>query len=393
MLKRIIAVTILALCLLVLSASAVDQLTPFLREHYTPLDITELDLSLIAEDLAENEIILSGAEFHGTQATYELQCHLTIALHQQAGVKYLLLGIGHATGQMYNTYLQTGDQNLLDQVHSDIGFSSRSCHEHRQAWEELCQYNQALAPEDRLTVIGIDLEYQPQTAVRYLRSLSTDKDLIPAPASSLNTPHALDQYVTTLEIDLARRETKYREALGENYEDFVLVVQNLRDTVTANLGEDFYAFREEVMYKNFLRAYASHPRGKYFGQFSMDHIYQRKVDSALLKGADSLAMQLNRDDSPVQGKVLSIAAMYLDSVFRFAFGRYYNADLEQEHFTHEFPFRRLADGPYTLFKLEGEDSPFQRSPFTIKKPHGGVTTDYYQYLLVLKSGPTSPNKK
>ncbi|MGI6365985.1 MAG: hypothetical protein ACOX2G_09745 [Bacillota bacterium] len=392
--KRIIGVAVLAICFLVLSASAVDQLTPFLRENYTPLDIDALDLSLMAEDLAESEVILSGAEFHGTKATYQLQSRLTIALHRQAGVRYLLLGIGHATGQLYNTYLQTGDPDLLDLIQSEIRFTSASCHEHRLAWEELSQYNLSLAPEDRLTVIGIDLEYQPHTAAYYLSSLSSDKDLVPAPDSYLGTPHALDQYVTALELDLARRETKYREALGENYEEYVLVVKNLRDTVTANCSDDFYAIREGMMYQNFLRALTSHPRGKYFGQFSMDHIYQRQAGPSILEGSHRLAMYLNRDDSPVQGKVLSIAAMYIDSVFRFNYGRYYTADLKQDFFIDELAFLNLTDeNAYTLFRLEGEDSPFERAPFTIRKPYGGTTTDYYQYLLAIRSGPTSSNKR
>lgn len=379
--------------MLILSSSTVDQLSAFLRDNRFPLDIDRLDLSVMAKDLEDCEVILSGAEFHGTIATYQLQYSLATALHQQAGVKYLLLGIGHATGKMYDAYINNGDQELLDLIQSEIKYSSASCLQHRQAWENLYQYNQDLAPEDRITVIGIDLEFQPHTAFHYLSFLTNGNNIVPAPDEYLGTPQSLDKYVTKLENDFSSRKAIYLEALGDNYEEYSLVLKNLRDTVTANIGENFYAIREGMMYENFLRTYEGYPPGKYFGQFTMDHIYQHQTNTSLLEESPSLGMYLNSDDSPVQGKVLSIAAMYFESVFRFNYGRYYTARLKQNYFSDELIFRNLAqENTYTLFPLVGEDSPFTRDPFTIKKPYGGVTTDYYQYILVIiESGSTSSN--
>ncbi|WBW96494.1 hypothetical protein [Oceanirhabdus sp. W0125-5] len=39
----------------------------------------------------------------------------------------------------------------------------------------------------------------------------------------------------------------------------------------------------------------------------------------------------------------------------------------------------------TLFKLHGKDSPFNNKHYFIKSPYGGVTTEYFQYLILVKN--------
>lgn len=390
--RRKLCIFSIIVFILITSASVVDQLTPFVTTNHTPLDIANMDLSIMSEDLEDCAVILSGAEFHGTTATYDLQYALTTALHQQAGVRYLLLGIGHATAQIYNLYLESGNHEFLDMVMSEIRYSSSSSFEHRQSWERLLEYNQGLPAEERLTVVGIDLEYQPYTAIRYMNFLTGTQSLVPQPEAYLGTPAALDSYVQTLRQDFETRQEEYRTALGENYAEFIIVLDNLTDTVAANFDDDFYDFREQILYANFLRAYELNP-GKYFGQFTMEHVYQNQAGTSNMEGLDRLAMYLNRDDSPVEGQVISIAAMYVDSVFRFYYGRYYNSDIIQDYYTDGLIFRTVSEADYTLFRLTGKSSPFNRGTFTVRRPYGGVTTDYYQYLLVIKnSKPTSANK-
>lgn len=393
--KKYLTACFLLIIIFLASASTPDLITPYLPGNYSSLDIENLNLNLMAGDLDKHDVFLSGAEWHGSTAGYELQYAMTTALHQQAGIKYLLLGMGHATAQMINAYLQSGDETILDTVLEEIKFSNSSCYEHRLSWERLCQYNLTQPQEDRITVVGIDLEYQPYTAIAYLLGLpDADKLQLPLPDEYLGTPQALANYVSRLEQNVLNNTDAYRQALGEGYGELELVLNNLKDTVQANIAEDFYAVREEIMYANFLRAYSSLPPGKYFGQLTMEHIYQRQAGTPNMSGIDRLAMYLNRDDSPVQDRILSIAVLYENSRYRFFYGRYYEDEISNDYITDVLPFKLLAKTNYTLFRLNGEDSPFASRPYTVVGSTGGATTDYYQYLLIIRnSRPGSPNKK
>lgn len=389
--------TVLSICLIAIlvSSSQYDCLTPFLRENNTPLDLDQLDLSLMAQDFAANDVYLSGAEWHGTKASYSVHLALLKALHQQAGVRYMLLGTGYATGQMYNAYLQSGDEEILMLLHEAIRFSNSSNEEHRMFWKNLYQFNQTLPAEERITVIGIDLEYLPYVAIHYLLSLPGADQLSQLyPDRYLGTTENLDNYVSALQTEVAANQSMYQETLGESFAELEAVLNNLADTAAANRNPDFYTAREQVLYQNFLRTYQRFPQGKFFGQWTMEHIYQRPASTPVMARAERLGMLLNQEGSPVQDRVLSIAATYMNSKYRFYWGRFYELDIEEELLTDLNAFRELAKTDYTLFRLTGEGSPFSEEGYVVKEPFGWVTTDYFQYLLVIKNSlPTSPNSK
>jgi len=389
----------LAVFILIITAmpsSVPDLLTPFLLENTFPLDIDNLDLSPMADDLETCEVILSGALWHGTTANYELQYAMAVSLNQQAGVKYLLLEISYASSQLYNAYLQTGDEAILSRVHDSLKRTSSSNYEHRLFWEKLYQYNRALPQEDKICIVGIDLEEMPYIAVYYL-SILPGVDTLSLPDYSrypLYTPQGLSDYVSSLQENIAANETEYRQILGASYNELELVVQNLADTVQANIAKDYYAAREEIIYRNFLRAFSSNPPGKYYGQWTMEHIYQRGADTPIMGSAEKLAMYLNRPDSPVQGRVLSVSALYTESSYRLFYQRRYHFDTHNDYITDVKAFKDLARSDYTLFRLTGKDSPFSLRPYTVISPDGGgAATDYYQYMLVIKnSKPCNANK-
>jgi len=377
--RYIIAIVLFVIVLAMpVAESTRAVLGPYLVDNNYAIDPENPNLELMAEDV-EASVFLSGAEWHGTQASYDLQYAMLIGLHQMAGVNYFLLGEGYGTGQMYNMYLETGDPDLLDLIHEEIRFTNSSNHDHRVFWEKLFEYNQALPSEDRITVVGIDLEYQPNTA-RYYLSLLPGAEELPL----LRDVRAGRGDIRDLISDIAANEDDYRNILGDDFKHLEFVLHNL--TVTSGMdpsAPDFYQRREEAMYESFLRAHSHLPSGKYFGQITMEHIFQHKANTPRLGSTPTLAMLLNGEGSPVQGNVVSIAAMYVESEFRFYFGRYYTIDMEEDLLRDRGPFRDLAHNPYTLFRLNNEDSPFARDIFTIRHPYGGRTTDYFQYLLFI----------
>lgn len=384
---------ILFSCLFVfISGSEPNILAPYLAENNQSLDLENMDLSFLGADL-DCQVFLSGAQWHGTTANYDLHYAMLTALHKQAGVRYMLLDSGYATARVYNDYLQTGNPQLLKMGLDGIRFSNSSSNEHRLFWEKLYQYNQGLSPDDKILVIGLDVEFQIGTAINYLYFISDNQLGNYYPVTEyLGYTEALDRYVTGLKAKYQEEPELFENIFGDNLHDFECVLQNLTDTVAADLGPDFYADREKIMYANFLAAYNNDPQGKFFGHFTMEHIYQRQVKTGNLADADRLAMLLVQEDSPVRDGVVSIAAFYHDSDFRFYYGRYDKYMVFNSYITDLQPIIQSASGDYTLYKLNNADSPFTWDTHTIISPTGGAATDYYQYLLLIQnSQPTSPN--
>ena len=370
-------------------SSQADFLNVYLAENSLSLENGNFDLSIMGSDLSQT-VFLSGAQWHGTVANYDLQYSLLIALNRQAGVNFLLIDSGYTTGQIYNEYIQTGNSDLLREALDGVRFSNSSSDEHRLFWEKLCQYNQGLPPGERIQVAGIDLEYQIGTTLNYLDYIGGHRFLEAFPITEyLGNPEALQRHVAGIKTRYTENPTLFVEIFNSDLPRFEQAIENLEDTVQANLGNSFFTFREQKMYDNFLKVYNENPQGKFFGNFTMEHVFQQQVNIGELAGAERLGMLLQGDTSPVKDKVVSIGAYYRNSVFRFYYNRYERLKVYNSYIVDPLP---QPSEYFTLYKLTGEDSPFAWAPYTIPAPSGGVTTDYYQYLLMIRnSPPTSPN--
>lgn len=389
--KRVLVVLLACLSVFI-AGSQPNIVAPYLAKNCYSLDPSNMDLGFMGEDL-DCQLFLSGAKWHGTTYNYDLQYSMFTALNQQAGVKTMLLDSGYGTAQVYNDYLQTGNPEFLKMALDGIRFSSSSCDEHRMMWKKLYEYNQDLPPGEKLSIIGIDVEYQIDTAINYLNYISDNELGKHFPVTEyLGDPNVLAQYVSTLKTTYQEDPGLFKNIFANNLHHFEGTLVNLEDTVSANLNPDFYADREHIMYNNVLTAYYNDPQGKFFGHFSMEHIYQRHVREGNLANSDRLATLLIQEDSPFQGKVVSIAAFYHASEFRFYYGRYENYYVFNNFILDPLPMVQTATSDITMYMLTGENSPFTWDTHTVIKPTGGVTTDYYQYLMIIQNSQlTSPN--
>jgi hypothetical protein len=102
---------------------------------------------------------------------------------------------------------------------------------------------------------------------------------------------------------------------------------------------------------------------------------------------------MNGNDSPVKDKVLSIIYLYKNCMYM------NREDYSREHIDSykSADFNKYFMKPITLFKFKGENSPFENSliwPMTGQAAKDGVTTDYFQYIVVVvNSTPTDPLDK
>lgn len=92
------------------------------------------------------------------------------------------------------------------------------------------------------------------------------------------------------------------------------------------------------------------------------------------------------------GKVLSIAYVYHNCKYLYPTVRkdYVSSINTLDLKTKEF--KKLSNSSCTVFKLNGKNSPFNKEliwPISHKMPQGGVTTDYFQYLIVIKDSDSA----
>ena len=66
-------------------------------------------------------------------------------------------------------------------------------------------------------------------------------------------------------------------------------------------------------------------------------------------------------------------------------GKYqYREETSASHLNNMRILERYLDKDITIFKLNGKGSSFKEELYFVQDPNGGVTTDYFQYIVVNK---------
>jgi hypothetical protein len=310
-----------------------------------PLDLAQFDAKLL--DFRDKSIIFLG-ESHGIAINEDIDLALLKYLHREAGVRVYLCEFGYAAGFALNQYLQTGDEQILDYVMKASKGSVGWTRERREFYVKFRQWNQTLPAADRVRFVGVDVEHQRELAIKVLGAL-TGKGT--APAAIAETVAKLRQGdFASVADSLKQHRAEYGQMLLERFFDFELIATNIerRDEFYADHnGPKGAAVRERTMYETFLKVYARMGGGRWYGRWGSFHVLQSNS-----RDRERFAVMLNREGSPVAGKVLSILAMYRESTAMTAEYRTISAG-------SEFPVERFAGaakGPLTLFRLEKGDA-------------------------------------
>jgi hypothetical protein len=355
---------------------------------------------LEALDTSKYDIFLSG-EAHATRKNYDAELALIQYLHEKAGVRYILMESGFAATAYLNMYLQSGDQNIPLQIMAELAGTPSCNDETLEFWQKLYRYNESLPPEERLTAVGIDIEHQAVTAYLYMQLLLENKEIpqeieVPLKTITAFPPNLDDQGIAVamnkLRSDIDKNRSLYQECLGEDFYNFEFAVNNTLTGIKAydKSTKNFDAFREQAICSNFLSVYEHYGKGKYFGQFGSEHVFQSHCNTDYLSAdSDRLAILLNTSDSPVDGRVCTILYTYVTCS---AMNQNGSFDLSENSLAQAQILSDYGEsGSMTLFDLRAEGSPFGKNPIFIKPPANGVTLNYFQYLVLIKnSGACSP---
>ena len=361
--------------------------------------------------LKDNAVFLTG-ESHGVAINTRLSVEFLKYFNRRANVRYYLCEIGYSNGILLNDFLETGDEAILKKLYEPLKGTFGWNRQEYEKWKEIYEYNCKLPAGKKITIVGIDIEHQFENAIWGLYSLLPGKEppsaikplieklkYIYKAVSENRKDVELDdilQFSNELKDSFKRYQDVYEAYLADSLFDFQIINDNMLKANEAyaagdsSIKDEFNRIRDTSMYENFVKVYSHLPKGKYYGQFGNSHIYQRPMGTT-----NWLAYLLDKAESPVAEKVLSITYIYDNCTFlnKSESGRYAVDNLTTYSYGDGL-LQPYLQSDLVMFGLTGKNSPFEKSMkwYSIeKKPEAGVLTDYYQFILYIRgSQATEP---
>ncbi|MDV3429628.1 MAG: hypothetical protein LIR50_21970 [Bacillota bacterium] len=392
----------------------------YLEKNHSEIDTKACtNFNLLDEDINKNNVIIAG-EYKGVSKNYQIKLSLLKYLNEKHGVRYLLENIGYSEAYFLNQYLKSGDESILKALYFSTGkieyaFGDNDFQfkESYDFWKELRKYNLSIPDDKRIIVIGIGTESKEYTTLRFINLLmpvseppaeikpciKAYKDkcrkkielenkfekIVTSPDEIDKTNEILHQLqdnneeiyksIEKLKKNMEINPEIYEKYLGSRYFDFEFVFNNTVNSYYDGIGINTF---DSDMYGNFKKIYSNLPPGKYFGQFNKDQVYRNIPIN--MDNHTRFAEFLNGSDSPVKGRVLSIAYGYENSKAILYMGE--NAETA-EPFDVDI-LKDISKSDTTLFKLNGDNSPFSKKTYFITANNDMNTTDYFKYIILIK---------
>ncbi|MBT2691935.1 hypothetical protein [Bacillus sp. ISL-55] len=397
-----------------------EKMTPieYLEGYHQSINTTNLndfsDLALLEEDLQTHKVFFTG-EFHSVADNFPTQTKLLFYLNQNAGVNYYLAELPFAFAEYINLYLQFGDEKILEYLAAESKNTHSEAAGHYQMYRDIYKYNQEQPEGRRIQYLGIDGDTLPNLALNYLGHLASMK-VIPTeisshfsslkdnihpdlPRNDQSTPE-LKAFIKSWKLEVNTNEELYKKAFGKDFDKFLFTLISIEnglkeiDANKKNYG-DFNVFREGVLKEAFSYWIGKLPsEAKFFGEWGRAHILLSMEESMLLNGTyttlvPTIAQYINEEVPQTKGRVLSIPYMYDQSFLN----PFRESEEDSVGFTEEYNHLNLLteygkDG-VTLFKLNGEQSPFDAPNIFIPNPTVNGTLNYFQYVILIKNSEAS----
>lgn len=385
----------------------------YLNENVKALNLEEVDnfsnLGFLNSDMKKSDLILIG-EGHGTKANYSIKMKFLKYMSKNFDLKYLLLEGSYVNSIKINRYLDTGDEKLLD----DIYFFNKEDYEF---YKELYKFNSTLDKKDRIITLGIDAATTDETLNYLQEELSKIKldskskehlkkiveiNKISTEVANNNSVNKEDynnvkQSILKLYEEMNGYKDYYKKNLSkENNRDLFLVLNSIYNTQNAvnfddenkNLDDilsNITNIRDNIMYNNFKTISKYFNEGKYFGQFGGQHCYTASGInlSDELKENRSFGTLINEDNNV---KMITIMTLYENC------NHYLNDVINYTDYNNNNIIEKHINTDNSIIKLNGEKSPYSKAldqnlltGDEIILDNDKVTTDYFQYIILVKN--------
>ncbi len=152
-----------------------SKFTDYLKNNHVSVH-DKIDAQLFDDNFYNSQVILLG-EVHGYADNQKLDQELLTFLNQKAGVRYYIAEMDSTHSHKLNLFLHGSkkDQNLLKEVILAIQkrIPQQSSKELLEKWNHIYDYNQTLQDSLKISVIGIDTDFNDNS-----RKISRDSAMI-----------------------------------------------------------------------------------------------------------------------------------------------------------------------------------------------------------------------
>ncbi|GAA0127165.1 hypothetical protein UT300019_30690 [Clostridium sp. CTA-19] len=373
----------------------------YLKKNYSSVDLEDesefKDLAIMDSDIEGKEIFFT-AELHGTKANEQLNMKFLKYFKEKTDFKYYLCELSYSDAYFINKYLETGDIKILEDIYKPLKGTFAWNKDSYNHLKKLYEYNNTLPKGSRIQVVGADIEHQPINAYKFLVDVLPDKEapkeiksVIDKIKNKFNDSGEFDktfaQCSNELQKNIEKNENIYKEYLGENFTGFNLVNLNVLNSVEAYKHEEYVDWnntRDNMIYKNFQILQKELPKGKYYGQWGLNHTFQSKEKDIMW-----FAAYLNSDDSIFKDKILTVIYNYDDCDMM---GITDNMEYTTNELNIMYPQIKetndLLEGNLNIYKLTSENSPFSETPmyytFNGEEIEANML-DFFQYIVCIRN--------
>lgn len=367
-----------------------ELVTYLLNNHSSKSDVL---------DMEKYDLFVSG-EAHATQKNYDIQMEIIKNLSKNSDLKYIIAEGSMTNALLINSYLETGDTDKLDIVFKELKNTYGGNIEEYKFFQNLYEFRKTLPDDKKFAYLGVDIEHQTNLAVSYLWDLALRRGVyedVKEVVENFKQQKDEDELISSLKKvydDVEKNSDVYSEKLSEEFWIFKYLIKNTLNTYKVNSIKDnmqWSVLREEIMKENFYEIYNHFPKGKYYGQWGLEHAYLSNLKTNHYPGdKPRLATFLNSDEnSPVKNKVCSMAILYFDSFQTNLRGDEPEkvSNLSSNNYGEIDSLKLFAQDNIQFFKLDSEGSPFSEKLYFIPEnsSKSGVTTDYFKNIIVVKS--------
>jgi uncharacterized iron-regulated protein len=316
------------------------------RLEYKELDIENNDyfssFKILDDAIEDKKVFFIGEDHRYRRSNSDFQLKLLRYLHDEVGLKNLIIEQGKSTSYIINKYVVEGDEKYKEII------QNYAYPYYYEFYVKLYEYNKTLPDSQKIVVHGIDMERSISNAYKALGMMTPKKK---APKEIMATIESIrgmagyyDNYFSTIKEDsVTYNMWKFAGTMffdGANTLNGILEDWHKHDSLLGSyIGEDYplyteilegleaakqwyeyqeadayqeWVLREEFMYQRFEEVLRSYPEEKFLGSFGRCHTSKTIQNGWCdLYGFESLANRINAsEDSVITDKVLTIGSYY-----------------------------------------------------------------------------------
>lgn len=310
----------------------------------TSMNVSEMQF--LKPYLKDKKVVLTGENHMFTHSNQMIKLRLMLSLYKH-GFRYFMMELGHGAGYLANDYVTTGNQKALDILYkgeienNPIG----------AFLETIRRFNDGKSYEDQIKIRGVDYTRYPLYSTRALALIIEEKDAVtklPIYFEDLQVISSAREDVDKLGFsswgnrleedfdikasfktyrsrlfelsmrnlitDFYRDTLQFKEVLGDKYDDFKEILDEIDVTLKWYKGEglsvQMHVQRERHLEQRVKDIFKKDPNTKVLGQFGRCHIRNEQYSQDCFAfDMASMAERIEKNED-FKKSVLTIPILY-----------------------------------------------------------------------------------